>query len=141
MDNEKHCRAGQDMLLGSFKAPFGKPLPRKDTLKNTDSEKGAGLNWGSRQTTPLFTRCIPWPPSTVYMFLQTLIVAFFLRKHTLPHSLLVQIILITNINNLLNAYLKLSIAQNSSTCTVSFNLSPNVVITYDENRYCHYSPF
>ena len=75
------------------------------------------------------------------MFLQTLIVAFFLRKHTLPHSLLVQIILITNINNLLNAYLKLSIAQNSSTCIVSFNLSPNVVITYDDNRYCHYSPF
>lgn len=141
MDNEKHCRAGQDMLLGSFKAPFGKPLPRKDTLKNTDSEKGSRTELGLQTNHAAVHRCIPWPPSTVHMFLQTLIVAFFLRRHTLPHSLLVQIILITNINNLLNAYLKLSIAQNSSTCIVSFNLSPNVVITYDENRYCHYSPF
>lgn len=46
MDNEKHCQAGQDMLLGSFKAPFGKPLPRKDSLKNTDSEKGSRTELG-----------------------------------------------------------------------------------------------
>ena len=126
MYNEKHYQAGQDMLLCCFEAPFGKSLPREDSLKNTDSEKGSLGELGSRQTTQLFTKCMPAPPSVAHTLLQPVITTTLLPKHTLPHSLLVKTILITNINNLLNAYYKLSTALNSFTCIVSFNL-PSVV--------------
>lgn len=136
MYSEKHCYVGQELLLSAVKPLLGNQISKRRLLEKSLRERR--LWWTECQVNHTAVHKIHENARHGSLLCYTSSACNCHHSsplHTLPHSLLVTIILTTNINNLSKTYCRLS-----TTFIFSHALS-HVTSPTLWDRYCHYPPY